>query len=163
MAGFVDPAIGEFYCALATAIGKSGKSLAQLVTQLGRHFPSEKVEEALKHLIERRYIVEASPTSGSVVAGYWASLGLTSGVAEQNLANCRVLVEAFDVQGAKEFTKALAGLIISHDLLGSTTVKHDVPKRPQCPTCGSKKLRDPRRQPAPIELGLGLKLMMTSG
>jgi len=278
---------GELYCALAIAIGKGGKSLAQLVAELGKRFPPEKVEEALKRLIERRYIVEASPTSSGVLAGYWASLGLPPGVAEQNLSNCRVRVEAIDVQGAKEFTKALSEFgvhivsrnadftvtlandylerhlaelnkqrvsqrtpwllvqpsgafplvgpvfkpgngpcwtclfdrmirnrevkgflerggahplalsplarhplgqgaiqfaaleiakaiatgfrtdlnnhIVSHDLLGSTTVKHYVPHRPQCPTCGSKKLRDPRRQPTPIELGPGLKLMITSG
>ena len=280
---------GELYCALATAIGKGGKSLQQLLTDLSKRFPAEKVEEALKRLIQRQYVVEASPTSNTVQAAYWASLGLPPGMAEQNLANCRVRVEAVDVQGAKEFTKALAELgvrvvagrgaadltitlandylerrlaelnkqrvsdgtswllvqpsgafplvgpvfnpgkgpcwtcmfdrmirnreikgfldrtdahavassplmrnplgqgaipfaalevakaiasgfrtdlnnhIISHDLLGSTTVKHYVAHRPQCPTCGSKKLRDPRRQPAPIELGPELKLMMTSG
>jgi oxazoline/thiazoline synthase len=278
---------GELYCALAAAIGKGGKSLAQLVAEFGKRFPPEKVEEALKRLIERRYIVEASPTSGGVLAGYWASLGLPAGMAEQNLANCRVRVEAIDVQGIKEITKALGGFgvniasrnadltvtlandyleqhlgelnqrrvssrapwllvqpsgafplvgpvfnpgkgpcwnclfdrmirnrevkgfldragahpvtlsplaqqslgqaaiqfaaleiakaiatgfrtelnnhIISHDFLGSTTVKHYVPHRPQCPTCGSKKLRDPQRQPTPIELGPGLKLMITSG
>jgi len=277
---------GELYCALATAIGKGGKSLAQLIAEFGKRFPPEKVEEALKRLIDRHYIVEASPTSGSLMAAYWASLGLPPGMAEQNLANCRVRVEAIDVQGAKEFTKALgefgvrittraadltvtlandyldrrlaelnkertphgtswilvqpsgafplvgplfnpegpcwtclfdrmirnrevkgflgrAGAqivaasplvrnplgqgavqfaaleiakaiasgfrtdlnhhIVSHDLLGSGIVKHYVAKRPQCPTCGSKKLRDPRRAPTPIELGPGLKLMITSG
>ncbi len=35
--------------------------------------------------------------------------------------------------------------------------------RPQCPSCGSKKLRDPRRAPVPIELGEGGKVVMTSG
>src|SRR5579863_2572209 len=280
---------GELYCELATAIGKGGKSLQQLAAEFAKRFPPDKVEEALKRLIERRYIVEASPTSNTVQAAYWASLGLPPGMAEQNLANCRVRVEAVDVQGAKEFTKALAELgvrvvigrgaadltitlandyleprlaelnkqhvsdgtpwllaqpsgafplvgpvfnpgkgpcwtclfdrmirnreikgfldrveahaisssplihhplgqgaipfaaleiakaiasgfrtdlnnhIISHDLLGSTTVKHYVAHRPQCPTCGSKKLRDPRRAPTPIELGPGLKLTMTSG
>src|SRR5271168_3940288 len=279
---------GELYCALATAIGKGGKSLQQLVLELGKHFPPDKVQEALKRLIERQYVVEASATSNSVQAGYWASLGLPPGMAEQNLANCRVRIEAIDVQGAKEFTKALSELgvrvvtgraadltitltndylerrlaelnqkrvsdgtlwllaqpsgafplvgpvlnpgkgpcwtclfdrmirnrevkgfldrtdakvvsasplarsplgqgaipfaalevakaiasgfrtdlnnhIVSHDLLGSTTVKHYVAHRPQCPTCGSKKLRDPRRAPTPIELGPGLKLTMTSG
>ncbi|HEV8058721.1 MAG TPA: TOMM precursor leader peptide-binding protein, partial [Gemmataceae bacterium] len=278
---------GELYCELAKAIGKGGKSLQQLFDELGKRFPPEKVEEAIKRLIERRYIIETSATSGSVVAGYWASLGLPPGVAEQNLANCRVRVESIDVQGAKEFTKALSEFgvriaprkadltvtlandylerrlaelnkqrvsdgtswllvqpsgafplvgplfnpgngpcwtclfdrmirnrevkgflerggaqpvafsplarnplgqgalqfaalevakaiatgfqtdlnnhIISHDLLGSNIVKHYVAQRPQCPTCGSKKLRDPRRQPTPVELGPGLKLMITSG
>jgi bacteriocin biosynthesis cyclodehydratase domain-containing protein len=278
---------GELYCALASAIGKGGKSLPQLARELGQRFPPDKVEEALKRLIERRYIVQASPSSAGVVAGYWASLGLPPGIAEQNLGNCRVRVESIDVQGATEFGAALGKLgvhvvkraadltvtlvndylerqlaelnrqrvsdrtswllvqpsgafplvgpvfnpgngacwtclfdrmirnreikgfldrgparpvavsplarntlgqgaiqfaalevakaiatgfrtelndhIISHDLLGSSVVKHYVATRPQCPTCGSKKLRNPRRAPVPIELGPGAKLVMTSG
>jgi len=278
---------GELYCALASAIGKCGKSLPRLARELGQRFPPDKVEEALKRLIERRYIVQASPSSAGVVAGYWASLGLPPGIAEQNLANCRVRVESIDVQGATEFGAALGKLgvhvvkraadltvtlvndylerqlaelnrqrvsdrtswllvqpsgafplvgpvfnpgngacwtclfdrmirnreikgfldrgparpvavsplvrntlgqgaiqfaalevakaiatgfrtelndhIISHDLLGSSVVKHYVATRPQCPTCGSKKLRNPRRAPVPIELGPGAKLVMTSG
>ena len=279
---------GELYCELAAAIGKGGKSLEKLVDEFGKRFPPEKVEEALRRLIERRYIVEASPTSDGVVAGFWASLGLPPGIAEQNLANCTVRVESIDVDGAAEFAKALGEFgvrvtrrgadltvtlandylerrlaelnkervsdgtpwilvqpsgafplvgpvlnpangspcwtclfdrmirnreirgflerasarvvavsplareplgqgaiqfaaleiakaiasgfrtelsnhIISHDLLGASVVKHYVAKRPQCPTCGNKKLRDPRRTPAPIELGPGAKLIMTSG
>src|SRR6202034_3115389 len=46
---------GELYCALAAATGKGGKNLAELVSDLGRDFPPDKVEEALKQLIERRY------------------------------------------------------------------------------------------------------------
>ena len=53
--------------------------------------------------------------------------------------------------------------IISLDLLGATIAKHYVAARPQCPSCGRKKLRDPRRAPVPIELGAGSKLVMTSG
>ena len=279
---------GELYCELAAAIGKGGKSLQKLVDEFGKRFPPDKVEEALKRLIERRYIVEASATSDGVVAGFWASLGLPPGIAEQNLANCTVRVESIDVDGAAEFAKALGEFgvrvtrrgadltvtlandylerrlaelnkervsdgtpwilvqpsgafplvgpvlnpangspcwtclfdrmirnreirgflerasarvvavsplareplgqgaiqfaaleiakaiasgfrtelsnhIISHDLLGASVVKHYVAKRPQCPTCGNKKLRDPRRTPAPIELGPGAKLIMTSG
>jgi ribosomal protein S12 methylthiotransferase accessory factor len=278
---------GEIYCALASAIAKGGKSLPELVHDIGRNFPTEKVEEALKRLIERRYIVPVSDSSASIVAGYWASLGLQPGIVEQNLGNCRVRVESIDVRGAAEFSRALSNLgvrvvdrspdltvtlandyleprlaelnrrrvsdrtpwlllqpsgafplvgpvfrpgngpcwtclfdrmirnrevkgfldreaarrvavsplarhtlgqgaiqfaalevakaiatgfrtelndhIISHDLLGSTVAKHYVATRPQCPTCGSKKLQDPRRAPAPIELGEGAKLVMTSG
>jgi oxazoline/thiazoline synthase len=278
---------GELYCTLATAIGKGGKSLQQLVGELGKRFPPDKVEEALKRLIERRYIVEASSSSTGALAGYWASLGLPAGLAEQNLGNCRVRVESLDVHGAAEFAAALSAFgvrvtkraadltvtlvndylerrlaelnkqrvsdrapwllvqpsgafplvgpvfnpgngpcwtclfdrmirnrevkgflergsaravtvsplareplgqgaiqfaalevakaiasgfrtelnnhIISHDLLGSNVVKHYVTARPQCPTCGSRKLRDPRRAPRPIELGPGAKLIMTSG
>jgi len=278
---------GELYCALASAIGKGGKSLPQLVRELGRDFPSDKIEEALKRLIERRYIVPASRAAAGAVAGYWASLGLPPGIADQNLANCRVRIESIDVNGAAEFSAALSELgvrvvkrspdltvtlvndyldrrlaelnrqrvsdhtpwllvqpsgafplvgpvfgqgngacwtclfdrmirnrevkgfldrgparrvavsslarntlgqggiqfaalevakaiatgfrtelndhIISQDLLGASIVKHYVAARPQCPTCGRKKLRDPRRAPAPIELGSGAKLVMTSG
>src|SRR3979411_2594955 len=75
---------GELYCALAAAIGKGGKNLSTLVRELGRDFSSDKIEEALKRLIERRYIVPRSPASAGAVAGYWASLGLPPGIAEQN-------------------------------------------------------------------------------
>jgi bacteriocin biosynthesis cyclodehydratase domain-containing protein len=278
---------GELYCALATAIGKGGKSLPELARDLGRSFPPEKVEEALKRLIERRYIVPVSGASASAAGGFWASLGLPPGIAEQNLGNCRVRVEAIDVRGAAEFSRALSDLgvnvvkrspdltvtlvndylerqlaelnqqrvadgtpwllvqpsgafplvgpvfnpghgacwtclfdrmirnrevkgfldrgparvvavsplahntlgqtaiqfaalevakaiatgfrtelndhIVSHDLLGASTAKHYVSTRPQCPTCGNKKLRNPRRAPEPIEISGGTKLVMTSG
>jgi len=278
---------GKLYCAIASALGKGGKSLPELVRELGQNFPSGKIEEALKRLIERRYIVPASRSPAGVVAGYWASLGLPPGIAEQNFQNCRVRIESIDVQGADELGTALSELgvhvvkrspdltvtlvndylerrlaelnrqrvsdrapwllvqpsgafplvgpvfnpgsgacwtclfdrmirnrevkgfldrgsappvalsplarntlgqsaiqfaalevakaiatgfrselndhIISHDLLGSSIVKHYVAARPQCPTCGSKKLRNHRRAPVPIELGPGAKLIMTSG
>src|SRR5258708_24944351 len=91
---------GELYCALATALGKGRKSLPDLVRELGQNFPSDKIEEALKRLIERRYIVPASRSSAGAVGGYWASLGLSPGIAEQIRQNCRVLIDAIDVQGA---------------------------------------------------------------
>ena len=64
---------------------------------------------------------------------------------------------------ATDFLTKLSDHIISLDLLGSTIVKHYVAARPQCPACGRKELRDPSRAPAPIELGAGGKLVMTSG
>src|ERR1700693_6300951 len=64
---------------------------------------------------------------------------------------------------ATGFRTELNDHIISHDMLGSSIAKHFVATRPQCPTCGSKKLLNPRRAPAPIELGAGAKLVMTSG
>jgi len=278
---------GELYCALASAIGAGGKSSKELIRTLERNFPIDKIEEALKRLIERRYVVPASRASVGTVAGYWASLGLPPGIAETNLQKTRVSIQAIDVNGAKELGAALGELgvrivkrspdltvtlvndylerrlaelnrervsdktpwllvqpsgafplvgpvfspgetacwtclfdrmirnrevkgfldrgparavavsplarntfgqtgiqlaaveiakaiatgfrtdlrehIVSFDLLGSTIAKHYVAARPQCPTCGSKKLRDPRRAPVPIELGAGAKLMMTSG
>jgi bacteriocin biosynthesis cyclodehydratase domain-containing protein len=278
---------GELYVALAEAIGKTGKSLGRLVRELERKFPSDQINEALKRLGDRRYIVPASPAADGTVAGYWASLGLPSEVAESNLKNCRVRVEAIDVKGATELGAALGELgvrlvksspdltitlvsdylerqlaqlnrqrvsdktpwllvqpsgvfplvgpvfkpgesacwtclfdrmirnreikgfldrggaqpvavsplvgntfgqsaiqfaaveiakaiasgfrtdlrdhIASFDLMGATIAKHYVAHRPQCPTCGAKKLQNPRRAPQPIVNGPGAKLIMTSG
>src|SRR5579864_8169138 len=67
---------GELYCALASAIGTNGKSAAVLIRELGKTFPSDQIEEALKRLIDRRYVVQTSRPSDGTVAAYWASLGL---------------------------------------------------------------------------------------
>jgi oxazoline/thiazoline synthase len=64
---------------------------------------------------------------------------------------------------ATGFRTELRDHIVSLDLLGSTTAKHYVAARPQCPACGRKKLRDPQRPAVPIELAIGGKLLMTSG
>ena len=278
---------GELYCALASAIGKGGKSFRQLVRELEKDFPSDKIHEALNRLVDRRYVMPASRSSAGIVAAYWASLGLPPEIAEKNLQKCRVRIQSIDVQGAKELGGALGKLgvrvvnrapdltvtlvsdylerrlgelnrqhlsdrtpwvlvqpsgifplvgpvfspgksacwtclfdrmirnrevkgfldrgparrvavsplarntlgqsaiqlaaveiakaiatdfrtdlqdhIVSLDLSGSTVVKHYVAHRPQCPSCGRKKLRDPRRPPIPVELGPGAKLVMTSG
>ena len=263
------------------------RAFGELVRELEQDFPSDKIHEALKRLVDRRYVVPASRSSAGAVAAYWASLGLSPETAEKNLQNCRVRIQSIDVQGATELGAALSELgvrvvkrspdltvtlvsdylegrlaelnrqhlsdhtpwllvqpsgifplvgpvfspgksacwtcladrmkrnrevkalldrgqarcvavsplarhtlgqsaiqlaaveiakaiatdfrtelrdhIISLDLLGSTIVKHYVAARPQCPSCGRKKLRDPRRAPVPIELGAGGKLVMTSG
>src|SRR5882724_6664322 len=278
---------GELYCTLASAIAKGGKSAEDLVRDLRKQFPSDKIEEALKRLVERRYVTAAAHDSNGAVAGYWASLGLPPDVAEKNLGNCKVRVESFDVAGAKELSAALDELgvrvvprspdltitlvndylerrlaelnqqrvadktpwllvqpsgvfplvgpvfkpgesacwtclfdrmirnrevkgfldrgqarpvaisplarnsmgqgaiqfaaveiakaiasgfrtdlsnhIASFDLMGATIAKHYVAHRPQCPTCGAKKLQNPSRAPQPIELAEGNKLIMTSG
>jgi ribosomal protein S12 methylthiotransferase accessory factor len=278
---------GELYCALASAIGEGGKSVRQLVRELERRFPSGQVHEALKRLVDRRYVLPASRASVGPVAAYWASLGLSPEAAQKNLQNCRVRIQSIDVEGAKALGAALSGLgvrlvkrsadltvtltsdyldgrlaplnrqhlsdrtpwmlvqpsgifplvgpvlspgkgacwncladrmirnrevkgllargqarpvavsplarhafgqsgiqlaaveiakaiatdyrtdlrdhIISLDLLGSTVARHYVAPRPQCPSCGRKKLRDPKRAPVPIELGTGGKVVMTSG
>src|SRR5216683_7541097 len=278
---------GELYCTLASEIAKGGKSAKDLVCDLKKQFPSDKIEEALKRLIERRYVTAATSDSTGAVAGYWASLGLPPDIAEKNLGNCKVRVEAIDVKGASELGAALSELgvrvvknsadltitlvndylerqlaelnhkrvadktpwllvqpsgvfplvgpvfkpgesacwtclfdrmirnrevkgfldrgsarpvaisplvrntlgqgaiqfaameiakaiasgfrtdlsnhVASFDLMGATIAKHYVAHRPQCPTCGSKKLQNPSRAPQPIELAEGNKLIMTSG
>jgi oxazoline/thiazoline synthase len=279
---------GELYCAVATAIGKNGKTAPELIRQLSKSFPTDKIEEAIKRLIERRYVATRAPkTFADAIAGYFASLGLRPEVAEQNLRDCPVRVESIDVKGARELSAALSKLgiqiakrspklvitlvndyldrrlaemnrervaektpwllvqpsgvfplvgpvlkpgegacwtclfdrmirnreikgfldrgpahavavsplvndtvgqtaihfaaveiakaiasgfrtdlldhIASLDLTGAVIAKHYVAKRPQCATCGSKKLQNPRRAAAPIEIAEGQKLVMTSG
>src|SRR5437660_1214971 len=101
---------GELYCALAAAIGKGGKSFPALVRELTQ-FPPDKIEEAVKRLVERRYVVVAAPrTSADTVAGYWASLGLAPEAAKKNLGDCRVRIQSIEVQGGKELAAALAKL-----------------------------------------------------
>jgi bacteriocin biosynthesis cyclodehydratase domain-containing protein len=278
---------GELYCALASAIGAGRKNFQQLTRELERDFPSDKIREAIKRLLDRRFVVSTPRSSEGIVDAYWASLGLSPDSAESKLKKFRVRIESLDVQGAKELGAALAALgvrvvkrpgdlavtlvndylegrladlnrrhlaertswmlvqpsgifplvgpvfspgrsacwaclaermqrnreikafldrrqgrrvaasplahnvfgqspiqlaaveiakaivtdfrtdlrdhLISLDLLGSTIVRHYVAARPQCPACGRKELRDPRRAPVPIELGAGGKLVMTSG
>jgi ribosomal protein S12 methylthiotransferase accessory factor len=101
---------GELYCALASAIGKGGRSFRDLVRELKRDFPSDKINEALKRLVDRRYVVRTSHSSNGAVAGYWASLGLPPGIAEKNLQKCRVRIESIDAPGARELGAALKGL-----------------------------------------------------
>jgi ribosomal protein S12 methylthiotransferase accessory factor len=101
---------GELYCAVVEAIGQHGKSARQLVAELSKTFPADQVEAALKRLIERHYVVTASQIFAAPVAGYWASLGLPPEAAAEALKNCRVLVEAIDVDSAKELTAALRDL-----------------------------------------------------
>jgi bacteriocin biosynthesis cyclodehydratase domain-containing protein len=281
---------GALYCALASALG-AGKSVAQLVRELGKDFPADKIREALKRLADRRFVVPAPRSSANHADAYWASLGLLPDDAKRNLQKCRVCIQSIDVKGAKELSAALKALgvrivkgpadltvtlvsdylepqlaelnrqhlsdrsrwllvqpsgifplvgpvfspgddqrksacwsclaermtrnrevkafldrkqarrvaasplahgvfeqsaiqlaaveiakaiatdfrtdlrdhLISLDLLGSTIVRHYVAARPQCPVCGRKELRNPRRAPVPVEVGAGGKLVMTSG
>src|ERR1700738_2307249 len=100
---------GGLYCALASAIG-AGKSVRQLLRELEPKFPSAKIDEALKRLLDRRFLVPAARSSGSHAAAYWASLGLSPEAAEKSLQSCRVRVQSLDVQGATELGAALKAL-----------------------------------------------------
>jgi len=66
---------GELYCALASAIG-AGRSFRELVRELEQNFPSDKIHEALKRLVDRRFVVPTPRSSVGAAAAYWASLGL---------------------------------------------------------------------------------------
>ena len=89
---------------------KAERAFEALLGELERNFPSDKINEAIKRLIDRRYVVPASHVSSGIVAGYWAMLGLPPEVAAQNLGNCRVRIQSIDVQGATELGAALREL-----------------------------------------------------
>jgi bacteriocin biosynthesis cyclodehydratase domain-containing protein len=100
---------GELYCAIATAIG-AGTSFRTLIRDLEQDFPSDKIHEALKRLLDRRFIVPTPRSSVSVADAYWASLGLLPESAKRNLQKFRVRIQSIDVQGAIELGAALSGL-----------------------------------------------------
>lgn len=64
---------------------------------------------------------------------------------------------------ASGFRTDLGAHIVSLDLLGSEVQRHYVPARPQCPVCGADAHRDPARQPVPIRLRAGGRIVVTSG
>src|SRR6516165_5834379 len=80
---------GELYSAIAAAIGKGGKTFRELTHQLERYFPAEKIQEAIKRLVDRRYVIPTSRHSDGPAAAYWTSLGLLPETAERNLQECR--------------------------------------------------------------------------
>ncbi len=277
---------GELFCIVADAIA-AGKNFGQIVGALTKKFPADVVDQAIKRLIDRRYIVPKRQIAVDAAAGYWATLGIPLEMAAKNLRTCKVRVQSLDAKGAKELGAALRKLgvrvvdrsadltvvlvddylegqleplnrqhlsdrkpwllvqptgvfplvgpvfspgkgpcwtclaermkrnrevkamldrrqarrvavsplakdslgssgielaaveiakaiasdfrtplndhLVSLDLSGPTIVKHYVPRRPQCPSCGPKKLRDPRRAPVPLVLVAGAKPVMTSG
>jgi ribosomal protein S12 methylthiotransferase accessory factor len=102
---------GELYCALAAVIGQSGSSVSALVRELAQKFPRDKIDEAIKRLRDRRFVVKAysdAAACSDTAAGYWASLGLPPETAQKNLENCRVRIQSLDVQGANEVAAALS-------------------------------------------------------
>ena len=277
---------GELFCIVADAIA-AGKSFGQIVRELTKSFPADVVDQAIKRLIDRRYIVPKRQSAVDAAAGYWATLGIPLQMAAKNLQKCKVRVQSVNAKGAKQLGAALRKLgvrvvdrsadltvvlvndylegqleplnrqhlsdrtpwllvqpsgvfplvgpvfspgkgpcwtclaermkrnrevramldrrqarrvavsplardslgssgielaaveiakaiasdfltplndhLVSLDLSGPTIVKHYVPRRPQCLSCGSKKLRDPRRAPVPLVLTAGAKPVMTSG
>jgi ribosomal protein S12 methylthiotransferase accessory factor len=88
-----------------------------------------------------------------------------SPLAREPLGHGGIAIAAVEIAKAiaSGFRTELNDHVVSLDLLGATIVKHYVTARPQCPSCGRKKLLDPRRAPVPIELKAGGKLVMTSG
>jgi oxazoline/thiazoline synthase len=88
-----------------------------------------------------------------------------SPLARHTLGQSGIQLAAIEIAKAiaAGFQTELSDHIVSLDLLGATIVKHYVAARPQCPSCGRKTLRDPRRPPVPLALDGGGRLVMTSG
>src|SRR5262245_65920197 len=89
---------GQLYCALASAIGEGGKSFRELVRALEGNFPSDKIREALKRLVDRRFIIAKPRASADTVGAYWASLGLSPEIADKNLKKCHVGSQSVGMQ-----------------------------------------------------------------
>ena len=88
-----------------------------------------------------------------------------SPLARQPLGQNGIQLAAVEIAKAiaTGFATELNDHILSLDLLGASIDKHYVARRPQCPSCGVKKLRNPLRAPSPITLDAGSRLVMTSG
>src|SRR6202451_3683493 len=83
---------GELFCITAAAIA-AGKSFGQIVRELTKKFPADLVDQAIKRLIDRRYIVPKPKTAVDAAAGYWATLGIPLEMAANNLQKCKVRSE----------------------------------------------------------------------
>ena len=100
---------GELFCIVADAIA-AGKSFGQIVGELTKRFPADVVDQAIKRLIDRRYIVPKRQTAVDAAAGYWATLGIPLEMAAKNLQKCKVRVQSVDAKGAKQLGAALRKL-----------------------------------------------------
>jgi bacteriocin biosynthesis cyclodehydratase domain-containing protein len=96
---------GELYCAVASRIGE-GENPEAIVNALSGEFPSEKIDEAISRLLDRRFALPAERIDNAA-AGYWASLGLADEVVAKNLSNTRVQIESMAAAGHSELDTAL--------------------------------------------------------
>src|SRR3954451_8822315 len=51
---------GDLYCAVASAIGKNGKTAPEIIRLLSKSFPVAEIEEAIRRLLGRRYVVSGA-------------------------------------------------------------------------------------------------------
>jgi bacteriocin biosynthesis cyclodehydratase domain-containing protein len=96
---------GELYCAVASRIG-AGERPEAIVSALSGEFPADKIDEAIRRLRDRHYVVAAN-LSEDAAAGYWASLGLPNEAAATNLRNTSVRIEPLGATGQDELNAAL--------------------------------------------------------
>ena len=101
---------GELYCALATAIGKGGKSFRQLVRELEQDFPSDKIQEALKRLVDRRYVLPASRSSNGAAGRLLGEPRPAAGDRGEKSPEMSCAHSIDRREGRKELGAALSGL-----------------------------------------------------
>jgi bacteriocin biosynthesis cyclodehydratase domain-containing protein len=96
---------GELYCAVASRLGE-GERPEAIVKALSGEFPAGKIDEAITRLLDRRFVVPADLID-ETAAGYWASFGLASETAAENLWNTSVQIESIGAPGQSELDAAL--------------------------------------------------------
>jgi oxazoline/thiazoline synthase len=101
---------GAVYCAIAALIAENGKSVRDVIGVLEQYYPADHMNEALKRLLDRHYVVVKSKATTGVVPAFWASLGLPPEAAEKNLDQQRIRVHAVGVEGEAELSAALSEL-----------------------------------------------------
>jgi oxazoline/thiazoline synthase len=99
---------GALYCAIASAIG-TGRGLGEVIRALAADFSAREIEEAVRRLFERRFIVRATALSDAAAA-YWESLGLLPDNVAENLQEISVQIQSLGGAGTRELQAALAEL-----------------------------------------------------
>jgi ribosomal protein S12 methylthiotransferase accessory factor len=113
------------------------------------------IVDRMKRNREVKAMLERKQARRVVISPLAHDLVGQSGIAFAGLETAKAIATGFRTD--------LRDHILSLDLLGSAITKHYVAARPQCPSCGQKKLRDPRRAPEAINLAAGANLVETSG
>ncbi len=98
---------GPLYVALAERIG-AGEDRPAIHRALAGKFPSDRIDEAFKRLVDRRFVV-SNETARDETTAYWASLGLAPAVAAGNLQNVAVGIESLGAAGRDALAAALRG------------------------------------------------------
>ena len=99
---------GALYCALASTIG-TGKRLGEVIGALAADFSTAEIEEAVRRLFDRQFIVQATAPSDAAAA-YWASLGLLPDNVAENLQEVSVQLQSLGGAGMQELQTALGKL-----------------------------------------------------
>ena len=119
---------------------------------LRRHFDRERLlawREAFQPLLDAHLAREAA-NSNRGAHRHYVTLPFAAPFDDPHFfEDADVLAIVERVAGADpvmcQLATDLSDHIISLDLSGANIVKHYVAARPQCPSCGRKKLRDPKR------------------